>query len=200
VIVELVGPMGSGKTTIAAIVAERTGLQHVPAQGAHRADAQPLSPTELRLDRFLAVMAAPRLFAAAIGDHHGPWRSRLSFAFLTCRRARRIRQISSGVVDGGPLHALAQEVEKHGGDYSRTARRLPTPTIYVELRVPPEQRAIQLEQRDGTVGDIAEGTLLYRAALRRYARAPVIQVDGGALPADVAITVHEAIQKPFRRL
>ncbi|MGH8872903.1 MAG: hypothetical protein ACRDWS_13100, partial [Acidimicrobiia bacterium] len=110
-IIELIGPMAVGKSTIAPLIATRLGISDYMGQGFHGLDNQPLAKRQLTADRIWSVLRKPVLFAEAVRLQDAPAKERIAFALNLCRRDRFVAMAArsaSGVVAGGPVHAIAQ--------------------------------------------------------------------------------------------
>jgi cytidylate kinase len=149
-IVELIGPMAVGKTTIAPLVAERLGIAHYQGQAFHGLDNTPLSRRELRADRVLSVLRNPRLFVSTMRLHTGSAKERLGFALNICRRDRFASQAAAaatGIVASGPVHALCQLSAWIRRDMTGLAPLITPADVYVRLKADPAEVTRRLSTR-----------------------------------------------------
>jgi hypothetical protein len=150
VIVELIGPMAVGKTTIAPLVAQRLGIAHYQGQAFHGLDNAPLTRGELGADRFLSVLRNPRLFVNTMRQHTGSPKERFGFALNICRRDRFASQAAnaaSGIVASGPVHALCQASAWIRQDMTGLAPLITPADVYVRLKADPAEVTRRLSTR-----------------------------------------------------
>ena len=149
-ICELVGPMGVGKTTVTPLVAERLGATSYRGQAYHGLDDEPLSTTELWVDRIISVARNPRLALAAARAFPGSRRQAVNFALNTCRRDRleaRAARSGGGVIESGPVHAISQMSAWQHHDMSVLAGYIHKADVYVRLEATPEEVTRRLDSR-----------------------------------------------------
>ena len=195
-IVELIGPMAVGKTTVAPLVAERLGIAHYQGQAFHGLDNGPLSGGQLAVDRFVSVVRNPRLFVGTWKAHNGTIKERLGFALNICRRDRfasMAAKASSGVVASGPVHALCQLSAWIREDMTQLAPHITRADVYVNLSADPDEVARRLSTRKEFP---AEYVAVHQDWIERYDDAidrmlqrldrPVMDVSADASPAAVA--------------
>jgi adenylate kinase family enzyme len=197
VLVELVGPRGIGKSTIAPIVARQLDLPFYSGQGWHAVNGRELRAEEVRRDRLLSVVAFPLLFVDAMATFRGDHGKRLRFAFNICRRNRFATKIHNGVTDGGPAHGLCQAAANFDCDLSRLGRHLVRPDVYVRLRANHETVAKRLADRE-KAPDVSRASLRWT---REYERMldlvlpdrAVITVDANGPHTEVADAVLKGL-------
>lgn len=202
-IIELIGPKGVGKSTVAPLVADRLGIRHYMGQAFHELDGTRLGPTEEWADRALSVLRAPFLFAAAWRVRGGSGKERLRFAFNTARRDRFAARAASdedGILESGPLNSLFQASASYGKDVSGLHSRIVRSDIYVRLRAVTEVTTRRLELRGG----VSEGRVAVHGDwVDRYERVadrvlpgigrPVLEVDATGSPDGIAESIAAAI-------
>jgi shikimate kinase len=135
-IVELIGPMAVGKTTVAPLVADRLDIAHYQGQAFHGLDNEPLTGWQLSADRVVSVVRNPRLFVGTLRAHNGSAKERFGFALNICRRDRFAAMASAGadgVVASGPVHALCQLSAWIREDMTALAPLITRADIYVWL-------------------------------------------------------------------
>ena len=135
-IVELIGPMAVGKTTVAPLVAERLGIAHYQGQAFHGLDNKPLTTPQLWMDRVLSGVRNPRLFAKVLKLHNGSAKERLTFALNICRRDRfasLAAASANGILASGPVHALCQLSAWIQQDMTGLAPHITRADVYIRL-------------------------------------------------------------------
>jgi hypothetical protein len=151
VIIELIGPMAVGKSTIAPIVAERLGIADYRGQGFHGLDNQPLTSGQLWADRILSVLRRPGLFVSAARRDKGDAKMRVGFALNLCRRDRFVSmaaRAASGVIAGGPVHAIAQRGAWIETDLTPLGKKVTRADAYVRLIADPTEVQRRLSTRE----------------------------------------------------
>ena len=200
VIIELIGPMAVGKSTVAPLVAERLGIAHYQGQAFHGLNNKPLSAGEQWVDRLWSVLRNPMLFVSVLSARGGSQKHRLSFALNMCRRDRfaaLAASSASGLIESGPVHALCQEAawQHRWGErnIASFAAHIVPADCYVRLSADPVEVTRRLSTREyfpreyvAAHGDwIDRYDDMVNEMLAELDR-PVIEVDADAGPEAVA--------------
>lgn len=205
-IIELLGPMAVGKSTIAPIVAERLGIADYMGQGFHGLDNQQLSRIELWSDRVLSLLRKPGLFVRALSLHGGPVKARFVFALNLCRRDRFVFMAShsaSGIVASGPVHSIAQTGTWIEANLTTLISQVTKADVYVRLTADPAEVAKRFSTRTyipqqyiDRHEDWVERYDRTVTAMLAEIRQPVVDVSADGAPEAVA----EAIVRGLDRL
>jgi hypothetical protein len=203
VIIELIGPMAVGKSTIAPLLARRLGIADYQGQGFHGLDNQPLTAAQLWSDRLWSVFQRPALFANAARLHEGTARERTTFALNLCRRDRFISMAArapSGVVAGGPVHAIAQMGAWIERDLTSLGRQVTKADVYVRLSADPAEVTRRLSTRTHFPQEYVDR---HEHWIKRYDQSviamlnlierPVVEVSANEAPEIVAEAIATAL-------
>lgn len=203
-IIELIGPKAVGKTTAAALLAERLGIRHYLGQGFHRLDGTELRGWREWAERTRSVARSPGLFLAAWRIRGGSAKERMRFALNACRRDRlaAVAAITEhGVVESGPLNSLIQATASYDRDVTPLHSRIAISDIYVRLRAPASEITRRLESRGG----VSESRVArHDAWVDRYEKAaddvlarigrPVVEVNATTTPEGIVDNVVHAME------
>lgn len=203
-IIELVGPMAAGKSSLAPLIAEELLLPHYGGQAFHRLDGSQLTKAQLLFDRVGAVLTNHRLFVGSLRQTRTcTTRLRVNFALNVCGRdrfARRVALRGGGVIESGPLHALCQMAAHSHTRLSDLASVVAKPDVYVRLRVPLDELVDRYLKR---AADSTFNASEYRGWVERYddelTRAakmvsrPVIDINSHQKRNDVTADVVAAV-------
>lgn len=203
-IIELIGPKGIGKSTVAPLVAERLGINHYLGQAFHDLDGNELSTLQEWADRALSVARNPGLAVEAMGARNDTVRAGLRFALNACRRDRfaaRAAQRGSGVIESGPLNSLIQASASYRRNLTALHSRIFTSDIYVRLMSTADEVARRLRNRGGvSESRIAE----HHGWVARYEAAadgvldrvpsPVLEIDASAAADQLAGSIAVAVE------
>jgi cytidylate kinase len=206
-IVELIGPMAVGKTTVAPLVADRLGIAHYQGQAFHGLDNEPLTGGDIAVDRVVSVVRNPALFFGTLRAHNGSAKERFGFALNICRRDRFAAMASaesSGVVASGPVHALCQLSAWIRQDMTQLAPHLTRADVYVRLSADAAEVTRRLSTRKEFplqyVAEHEDWIDRYdEAVARMLARLdrPVIEVSADADPTAVADDIADRLATGF---
>ena len=202
-IVELLGPMAVGKSTIAPLVARRLGIADYQGQGFHGLDNEPLTSGQLWSDRILSVFRRPGLFISAARRDRGDVKMRIGFALNLCRRDRFVAmaaRTASGVIGGGPVHAIAQRGAWVETDLTPLGRKVTRADVYVRLVTDPTEVQRRLPTREYFPKEYVDrhGEWIQRydemvlAMLADLGR-PIVEVDANEAPEVVAEAIATAL-------
>jgi hypothetical protein len=191
--------MAVGKSTIAPLVAQRLGIADYQGQGFHGLDNQPLTAGQLWSDRVLSVVRRPGLFVSAARQDKGDAKMRIGFALNLCRRDRFVSmaaRTASGVIGGGPVHAIAQRGAWIEKDLARLGERVTRADVYVRLLADPAEVKRRLSTREGFPREYVERHHEWIERYDRMVRAivadlgrPVVEVNADEAPESVAEAV-----------
>jgi hypothetical protein len=190
VLIEIIGPRGVGKSTVGPRVADLLGLPFHVGLGATTVDGHPVRRP--RVDMARSAVSHPRLLLAAWSCSRGPGRRRLAFAIALCRRARFASRVT-GLLDGGPVHGICQQVSRDGVNCLPLTYLAPLPDLAVFLRSDPAIVLAQFEEREGQSPD-PEEPRRYAAAVRSLPpQLAIIEVEAVGSPPEVAARVARRI-------
>ena len=203
-IIELIGPKGVGKSTVAPLIAQRLGINHYLGQAFHDLDGQQLTTVELWADRAISVARNPGLLLAAWQLRGDTVRAGLRFALNTCRRDRfaaRAAARDSGVLESGPLNSLIQASASYRRDVTALHSRTFVSDIYVRLMTTADEATSRLMRR-GNVTEVRaaehhDWVARYEAAadgVLSHVDAPVVEVDATPVPGEVAEAASLAVR------
>lgn len=192
-IIEVLGYMAVGKSTVSRAVAERLGLPIYDGIGFRGNDGKPMSASRLVTDRVISVMRAGTLSLSATTLYPGSLGRRIGFGVNLARREaiRRRAKYRGGVLDSGPLHALCRSTASRGRDLTSLAVGMGVPDVCILLSVAPEVVVRRFEVRRGSADDVP---LAVRAEkVRRYNEAAV-RLEGRLGCPVVTIDASEPVQ------
>lgn len=204
-IIELIGPKGVGKSTVAPAVAEKLGIRRYLGQAFHGLDGKPMSPWGQGFDRIVSLLRTPTLFVVAFRIQGGTSKERMRFALNACRRDRfasRAAAGESGILESGPLNSLFQATASYGRDVSTLHSRIFLSDVYVRLKAPAEETTRRLEHRGG-VGEsrlaehgdwVSRYEMVADAVLPRIGR-PVLMIDAHRTPEEVAKSIVAGLRE-----
>jgi hypothetical protein len=195
--------MAVGKSTIAPLVAQRLGIADYQGQGFHGLDNQPLTAGQLWSDRVLSVVRRPGLFVSAARQDKGDVKMRIGFALNLCRRDRFVAmaaRTASGVIGGGPVHAIAQRGAWIETDLTPLGRQVTRADVYVRLVADPAEVQRRLSTREHFPQEYVDrhGEWIERydemvtAILADLGR-PLVEVDANDAPEIVADSVSAGL-------
>ena len=189
-LIELLGPMGVGKSSVAPLLAASLAIPHYVGLGATTASGHRLSRAGMAIDAIWSAGQQPGLTLEAWRTHSASAKRRLTFATAIARRSRfasSVRRSGGGVLDGGPMHALFQESSKTGRDYTTLARRVTLAHLYIYLVATEDAIAERLVGRDFVSVDEAVERARRYLAVSETLPGPVVAIDTtGSTPEQVA--------------
>lgn len=184
--IEFFGHQGSGKSTCAKVISDRTGIQRWQISGYRHADGSRRRQGELVVDRVRGVMRRPGLLvtAAQLSIAHRD-QSELALGFALSRLTRTLDGIGEGLIDEGPRHILCgrlaygrrTEIRRWAG---RFAKYIPPVDFVVHLSCAPEVARMRIADRDENhpLAQVDEQRMAQH--VKRYHEAATF-VSGGAV-------------------
>jgi len=151
-LIELIGPRGVGKSSVAPLLAQRLSIAHYCGLGAITPSGHQLRRFAVAFDAASSLMGHFTLAMSTWRNYSGSARKRATLAIAITRRSRfsaKARAAGDGVLDGGPMHALLQEASRDvGSEYISMTPLVAKADLYLMLAASPEVIAQRLMSRE----------------------------------------------------